>query len=83
MFETKNNGLFELEEEDFDTVLATDISFTGEVYFEEPLMIKGKVSGKIEATSDLVIAAGAVVTKSFPDGNCVIAGNPAKKIKDL
>lgn len=30
-----------------------------------------------------VVGAGAVVTKSFPDGNCLIAGNPAKKIKDI
>ena len=30
-----------------------------------------------------VVGAGSVVTKSFPDGYCVIAGNPAKKIKDL
>lgn len=30
-----------------------------------------------------VVGAGAVVTKSFPDGHWVIAGNPARKIKDL
>ena len=30
-----------------------------------------------------VVGAGSVVTKSFPEGNCVIAGNPARKIKDL
>ena len=30
-----------------------------------------------------IVAAGAVVTKSFPQGNCVIAGNPARKIRDL
>ncbi len=30
-----------------------------------------------------VVGAGSVVTKSFPEGNCVIAGNPAKKIKEL
>lgn len=30
-----------------------------------------------------IIAAGAVVTKSFENGYCVIGGNPAKKIKDL
>ena len=30
-----------------------------------------------------IVGAGSIVTKSFPDGNCVIAGNPAKKIKDL
>lgn len=31
----------------------------------------------------VVVGAGAVVTKSFPEGWCVIAGNPAKKIKDI
>ncbi|MBK8622493.1 MAG: acyltransferase [Saprospiraceae bacterium] len=30
-----------------------------------------------------VVAAGAIVTKSFKEGYCVIGGNPAKKIKDL
>lgn len=30
-----------------------------------------------------VVGAGAVVTKSFPEGHCVIAGNPAKIIKTL
>ncbi|MHB8962858.1 MAG: acyltransferase [Saccharofermentanales bacterium] len=30
-----------------------------------------------------VVGAGSVVTKSFLDGNCVIAGNPAKKIRDI
>ena len=30
-----------------------------------------------------VVGAGSVVTKSFLDGYCVIAGNPAKKIRDL
>ena len=30
-----------------------------------------------------VVGAGSVVTKKFPDGFCVIAGNPAKVIKIL
>lgn len=30
-----------------------------------------------------VVGAGAIVTKSFPEGHCVIGGNPARKIKDL
>jgi acetyltransferase-like isoleucine patch superfamily enzyme len=30
-----------------------------------------------------IVGAGTVVTKSFPEGYCVIAGNPARKIKDL
>lgn len=32
--------------------------------------------------NNVVIAAGAVVTKDIPD-NCVVAGVPAKKIKDI
>ena len=30
-----------------------------------------------------VVGAGSVVTKSFPNGYCVIGGNPAKLIKEL
>lgn len=30
-----------------------------------------------------IVAAGAVVTKSFEKGYCVIGGNPAKKLKEL
>lgn len=30
-----------------------------------------------------LVGAGAVVTKSFPEGWCVIAGNPARKIREV
>ena len=30
-----------------------------------------------------MVGAGAVVTKSFPEGHCVLVGNPARKIRDL
>lgn len=30
-----------------------------------------------------VVAAGAIVTRSFPDGYCVLAGNPANVVKHL
>lgn len=30
-----------------------------------------------------IVAAGSIVTKSFPDGYCVIGGNPAKVIKTI
>lgn len=33
--------------------------------------------------SRTIVGAGSVVTKSFPDGNCIIAGVPAKIIKKL
>ena len=30
-----------------------------------------------------IVGAGSVVTKSFPEGNCVLAGNPAKVIRKI
>jgi acetyltransferase-like isoleucine patch superfamily enzyme len=37
----------------------------------------------VELGEHTVVAAGAVVTKSFPEGDQVIGGNPAKQIKKL
>lgn len=37
----------------------------------------------VELGDGTVVGAGAVVTKSFPEGHCVIAGNPARKLRDL
>lgn len=42
------------------------------------VLMPGVVLGPIT-----IVGAGSVVTKSFPEGNCVIAGNPAKIIKKL
>jgi acetyltransferase-like isoleucine patch superfamily enzyme len=30
-----------------------------------------------------IVGAGSVVTRPFPDGNCVIAGNPARLVRKL
>jgi len=37
----------------------------------------------VELGDNTIVGAGSVVTKSFPEGYCVIAGNPARKITDL
>lgn len=37
----------------------------------------------VELGTRTIVAAGSVVTKSFPEGFCVIGGNPAKIIKYL
>ncbi len=41
-----------------------------------------KMFGPIEIGDNVAIGANAVVNSSFPDGNCTIAGVPAKKISD-
>ena len=50
MFETKDADFFELDEEDFDTILSDDISFRGTIKFTKPFMIRGCVTGTIDAT---------------------------------
>ena len=41
------------------------------------------VTAGVELGTRTIVGAGSVVTKSFPEGYCVIAGNPAKIIKHL
>lgn len=74
MFDTKELDFLELEEEDFDTVLATDISFNGKILFAKPFMIKGNISGTIEATSDLVIDNSAVVKANIKAERVLVKG---------
>jgi acetyltransferase-like isoleucine patch superfamily enzyme len=37
----------------------------------------------VELGDNTIVGAGSIVTKSFIEGNCVIAGNPAKIIKKI
>ena len=41
------------------------------------------VMAGVELGPSTIVGAGSIVTKSFPEGYCVIAGNPAKVIKQL
>jgi cytoskeletal protein CcmA (bactofilin family) len=50
-----------IDEEEIDTVLAEDIDFNGELKFKEPLMIRGKFTGEIKASSALFIGENAEI----------------------
>jgi cytoskeletal protein CcmA (bactofilin family) len=75
MVDNKDNDLLDLDEEDYDTVLAPDIEFTGSIQFEEPFMIKGRVTGTIEASSDLLVDLGAVVKADIKAARVIIKGD--------
>lgn len=47
------------------------------------LGINSTILPEVEIGDHTVVAAGSVVTKSFPDGYCVLAGVPAKIVKRL
>ncbi len=48
-----------VKEKDIDTVMGVDIDFTGDLTFSDPLMIKGRFSGEINATGVLYVEKDA------------------------
>ena len=63
-----------LEDSDFDTILSPDIDFTGTLRFEKPFLIRGKVSGEINASGLLVIDEDAVVNANIHALRVLIRG---------
>lgn len=63
-----------LEDADFDTILPDDIDFSGSLHFEKPFLIRGKVSGDIDATALLVIDENAVVNANISASRVLIRG---------
>ena len=63
-----------LEDDDFDTVLSQDIGFSGTMSFEKPFLIRGNVSGDIEAKGLLVVDEEAVVNADIKTSRVVIRG---------
>jgi len=63
-----------MEDENFDTILSSDIDFTGTLRFEKSFLIRGKVSGEINATGLLVIDDGAEVDANIHAQRVLIYG---------
>ena len=64
-----------LEDEDFDTILSSDIDFSGTLNFEKPFLIRGKLSGDIMARGVLVVDEEAVVEANIQGTKVVIRGS--------
>lgn len=69
-----NHGMYNHMEHDTKEVVIDDYCWIG----MNSVILPGVHLGK-----RTIVGAGSVVTKSFPEGFCVIGGNPAKVIKEL
>lgn len=74
MFDVKDFTQFDTDEQDFDTVMASDITFSGKIRFSKPFMIKGKMNGSIEATSELLIDSAAEVNADIIAEKVLVRG---------
>jgi cytoskeletal protein CcmA (bactofilin family) len=74
MFDVKDIDLYDLGDEDFDTIMAPDISFKGDIRFTKPFMLRGEVSGTIETESDLVIDTDAAVYSNIIADRVLVRG---------
>ncbi|MDR2394618.1 MAG: polymer-forming cytoskeletal protein [Treponema sp.] len=63
-----------LEDEDFDTILSSDIDFSGTISFEKPFLIRGTVRGEIIATGLLMIDPEGVVDAHINAPQVIIRG---------
>ena len=63
-----------MEDTDFDTILSPDIDFTGTLRFEKPFLIRGKVSGEINATGLLVVDENAIVNANIQALRVLVRG---------
>lgn len=50
-----------LDEDEIGTIIADDVEFDGEMHFEHPVLIRGKVKGSITSLDDVFISEEAVI----------------------
>ena len=63
------------DEADFDTILSSDIDFSGTLNFEKSFLIRGRVSGDIIARGILMVDEDAVVEANINASKVVIRGS--------
>jgi len=62
------------DEEEIDTVLESDLEFSGVLSTDKDLMVKGRVQGSISCGDDLYIASGAQVNAELRARSIVVRG---------
>ena len=75
MYDNKGCDLIDYEDSDFNTIMASDISFTGKIHFTKPFLIRGNVNGTITAESDLVVDEGAAVNANILAERVLVKGS--------
>lgn len=75
MADIEKVNLLDLDEEDYDTVLAPDIRFSGKIECQKPFMIKGHVEGFLVSTSDVTIDENSTVKANIRADRVVIKGS--------
>jgi cytoskeletal protein CcmA (bactofilin family) len=63
-----------VDEDTLDTVLAPDVAFEGRIEFDKPLMVKGRLSGKVVSKSDFYVDEKAVVEADIEAVNVSVRG---------
>jgi cytoskeletal protein CcmA (bactofilin family) len=63
-----------LDDADFDTILSSDIDFSGTLSFEKPFLIRGRLTGEIDAQGLLLIDEEAVVNADIKAPRIIIRG---------
>lgn len=63
------------DDDDFDTILAKDIDFSGSLSFEKSFLIRGRLSGNIVARGMLVVDEEAVVEANIIASRVIIRGS--------
>jgi cytoskeletal protein CcmA (bactofilin family) len=69
------------EDEDFDTILSADIDFSGTLNFEKSFLIRGRLSGEIDARGLLVVDEEAVVEANINASRVVIRGQVTGNVR--
>jgi cytoskeletal protein CcmA (bactofilin family) len=74
MYALPEMDFYDYEEKDFDTIIESDISFTGQIRFKKPLMIRGTGGGEIVSNSDLVLDRGSSVSSNIGSDRVLVRG---------